>query len=184
MLPPLQGGPMVRAECRAGACSRYTEAMPIDAEGVRGACQFALAAIEQGKRVTVDLINHSLVIDGEALIDNGRWAGELGVDPTDEATALTMIEQAYIAYERSVPLHDGRDNSRWFYAHPIDELTDQELVTGEERPVARARLEVITLALILNGSLTRSSQQMQGKWFWQSPNHPRLVILTDWLQSP
>ena len=173
---------MVRAECRAGACSRYTEAMPIDAEGVRGACQFAITAAEQGARANVDLINHSLVIDGEALIDNGRWTGELGIHPTDEATALAMIEQAYIAYERSVPLHDGRDNSRWFYAHPIDELTDLELATAEERPVARARLEVITLALILNGSLTRSCQQMQGKWFWQSPNHPRLVILTQWLE--
>ena len=142
----------------------------------------ALAAAEQGLRVTVDLINHSLVIDDKALIDNGCWTGELGIDPTDEATALAMIEQAFIAYEQSVPLHDGRDSSRWFYARPEDELTDSELTIGEERPVARARLEVITLALILNGSLTRSCQQMQSKWFWQSPNHPRLVILTQWLE--
>ncbi len=142
----------------------------------------ALAAAEQGARVIVDLITHGLAINGEALIDNGRWTGELGVDPTDAATALAMVEHAFAAYERSMPQHDGRDSSRWFYARPEDELTDSQLTTGEERPMARARLEVITLALILNGSLIRNCQQMQGKWFWQSPNHPRLVILTQWLE--
>ena len=154
---------------------------PIQGEG-RGACQLALAAAEQGERVIVDLVKHDLTINGGALIDNGCLAGELGVERTDEDTALAMIEQAYVDYERSVPMHDGRDESRWFHARSDDELTDRELATGMERPLARTRLEVITLALILNGSLTRHSPQMQGKWFWQSPNHPRLVILTDWLQ--
>lgn len=149
-----------------------------------GACQLSLAAAEQGARVTVDLINHSLDINGGFLIDNGQWAGELGIERTDGDTALAMIEQAYTDYESSVPMHDGRDNSRWFHARPDDELTDSELATSMERPVARTRLEVITLALILNGSLTKHGPQMRGKWFWQSPNHPRLVILTAWLQSP
>ena len=35
--PPLQGGPMVRAERRTRACYRSAKAMPIDAERFRGA---------------------------------------------------------------------------------------------------------------------------------------------------
>lgn len=142
----------------------------------------AIAAAEQGARVTVDLIKHSLDIDGAHLIDDGQWAGSLGIDRIDETMALAMIEHAFAAFERSVPEHSARDHSRWFHSCSDDELADSELVTGQERPVAKARLEVTTLGLILNGSLTCQSQQMQGKWFWQSPNHPHLVILADWLK--
>lgn len=145
------------------------------------AIAIAIEAAEQGAKVTVDLIKHSLNIDGARLIDDGKWAGPLGVDRIEETMALAMIEHAFAAFERSVPEHSARDHSRWFYSCSDDELTDSELVTGQERPVARVRIEVITLALILNGSLSRHSPQMQGKWFWQSPRHPRLVILTEWL---
>ena len=141
----------------------------------------AMRAAEDGASVTVSLSQHWLKIDGGALIADGCWQGELGVPVVDESAALAMIEDAYAAYECSVP-EGGNDASRWFYARPTDDLSDMELATGIDRPVARCRLEVLTLMLILNRSLRKDGQQMKGKWFWQSENHPRLVILTEWIK--
>lgn len=141
-----------------------------------------MAAVARGARAVVSLKRHSLSVDGRALIADGLWQGQLGVPVVDEDTALAMIEQAFADYERSVPLHDGHDHSRWFAALDEDQLTDCDLVTGHERPLARCRLELLTLSLIVNGSLTPDGTQMQGRWFWQSKAHPRLVILTQWLK--
>ena len=143
----------------------------------------AAVAAASGMRVDVDLNEHCLAIEGDLLVSHGHWQGELGVDQVGHNAALAMIERAYADYECSVPAHDGRDRSRWFYATDEDRLTDAQLALGEERPRARCRLEVLTLALIVNGSLTSDSPQMRGRWFWQSKAHPRLVILTQWLRS-
>lgn len=141
-----------------------------------------LAAVAGGARVRVSLDSHCLQVNGCDVINQGQWQGKLGVPRVDEATALAMIEQAFATFECSVPAHDGRDRSRWFAALDEDQLTDRDLVTGQERPRARARLELLTLSLIINGSLTPDGPQMQGRWFWQSKAHPRLVILTQWLK--
>ena len=140
-------------------------------------------ALENGAQVTVSLTDHSLTVDGKSLIDHGRWEGELGVESTDEATALAMIEEAYAAYESSVPEYAGNDRSRWFYARSEDELSDKDLVMGQDRPLARCRLELLVLSFILNRSLTHCGPSMRGKWFWQSDKYPRLVILTEWLMD-
>ena len=143
----------------------------------------AAVAAALGMRVDVDLNEHCLAIEGDLLVSHGHWQGELGVDQVGHNAALAMIEQAYADYERSVPAHDGRDHSRWFYATGEDRLTDAQLALGEERPLARCRLEVLTLALIVNGSLSNESPLMRGRWFWQSKLHPRLVILAQWLKG-
>ncbi|MBO4870393.1 MAG: hypothetical protein J5565_00225 [Muribaculaceae bacterium] len=142
-----------------------------------------LDAVKNGAEVTVSLTDHSLAVDGKVLIDHGRWEGELGVAVTGEASALTMIEDAYASYESSVPEYAGNDHSRWFYARSEDELSDKELVMGQDRPLARCRLELLVLSFILNRSLTRCGPSMRGKWFWQSDKYPRLVILTEWLMD-
>lgn len=143
----------------------------------------AIKAAKRGSRVIVSLVERSVTVDGCMVIDRGRWEGDLGVAVVDEAAALAMIEDAYAAYERSVPEHDGNDRSRWFYACDEDRLTDRDLVLGEDRPVARCRLELLTLALILNGSLTVDGPRLRGKWFWQSDRYPDLVILTEWIKN-
>ena len=141
----------------------------------------ALEAAADGMTVDIDLNWHSLAINGGSIIDHGQWQGELGVAHVDEHSALTQIEAAYAAFHVSVPEHSPRDRSRWFKALKEDELTDSQYVSGDDRPLARCRLEALTLALVLNGSLTPQGPQMRGRWFWQSKVHPSLVILTQWL---
>ena len=141
----------------------------------------AIEAAEQHIAVEVSLTSHSLCIGGEPVVDGGRWQGDLGVTVVDEAHALEMVEELFAAYQASAPDTGSSCRSRWFYVRRADEMTDQELSMGCERSVARCRLEVTTLALILNGSLSKSGPQMQGKWFWQSKTHPRLVLLAEWM---
>ena len=143
----------------------------------------AVQAAEDGATVTVSLPQRSVIIDGQLLVDDGRSDLPLGVAAVDEDTALAKVEEAYAAYERSVPEHSSRDVSRWFHACDDDELTGQEWIEGESRPVARCRLELTMLAYILNRSLTKQGARMQGKWFWQSERYPQLVILTEWLSE-
>ena len=143
----------------------------------------AVQAADDGQWVDVSLIERSLAIDGRPLIASGSHDLPLGIAATDEATALRMLEEAFAAYERSVPEHSARDKSRWFHACDEDEMSGEELVGGDDRPVARCRLEVTMLACILNGSLTKHGDQMQGKWFWQSEKHRQLVVLAEWLDD-
>ncbi len=131
--------------------------------------------------VKVSLTDHSLEVDGRRIIDHGRYEGRLGIDAMSDSEALARIEEAFATFEKSLPDFSRNDVSMWFYAKPADELSDAELATGEERAIARCRIEVLTLLLTLNGSITKHSPSMQGKWFWQSAKHPRLVILADWL---
>ena len=140
-----------------------------------------LEAAGTGSRVDIDLNRHSLAINGGLVIDSGQWQGDLGVQPTDEATALAQIEAAFSTYQVSTPEHSDRDRSRWFKAIREDQLTDEQLATGEDRPLARCRLEMLMLCHILIGSLTKDGPQMSGHWFWQSAIHQELVILADWL---
>lgn len=143
----------------------------------------ALRAVVDGRHVTVSLTRRSITVDGVALVDAGRWEGSLGVSAVDESTALSAIESAYAAYESSVPDFDDVPSSRWFHARSVDELSDSELVTGDDRSVARCRLEVLTLAYILNGSLRADGPLMRGKWFWQSRKYRDLVLLTEWMRN-
>ena len=142
-----------------------------------------MLAATEGSAVKVSLTDHSLEVDGQLIIDHGRYEGRLGIDTMSESEALERIEEAFATYEKSLPDFSGNDASRWFYARPADDLSDAELATSEERAIARCRIETLTLLLIVNGSITKHSPQMQGKWFWQSVKHPQLVILTDWLTN-
>ena len=143
----------------------------------------ALEAATHGARVTVSLKQHSFAVDGSLLIDHGQWQGELGVEATDALTALARIEDAFARYQTSMPNIDENDLSRWFHAYSADELSDWDLILGDDRLESRCRLEVLVLMYIVNRSLTRHCPPMDGKWFWQSAKHPHLVILADWLME-
>ena len=143
----------------------------------------ALQAVDDGRRVAVSLTRRSITVDGEALVDAGRWEGSLGVEAVDESTALSAIEKAYASYESSVPDFGDMTTSRWFHARSVDEMSDAELVEGDDRATARCRLEVLTLAYILNGSLRADGSLMCGKWFWQSEKYRDLVLLTEWMRN-
>lgn len=135
--------------------------------------------VKYGDKFSVDLKERSVKLNGK-YID----LEDLGIPHTDLNEALMLIENHYIAYEKSVP--SERNNSkrnRYFIADKFEELSDYELCTGEEREVAQISLELLVLGLILNNSLVWNNEIMGGNWFWRSKKYPKLVILKDWINK-
>ena len=63
-----------------------------------------------------------------------------------------------------------------------NELTDEQMVTGERREVTQCKLEGFILCMIILGKFVWDESTM-GKWFWQSKNDPDLVILRSWIEN-
>ena len=60
-------------------------------------------------------------------------------------------------------------------------MTDEELVNGEDRNVAKAKLEGFILCATLAGYLIWDERKM-GKWFYQGKDKD-LVILREWIDE-
>ena len=127
--------------------------------------------VENGARPKIDFIKRTFKLNGKEV--------EVSGDSVDRP--LEEIEKLYANFKRSYPsersnyhLHD------YFKALPADELTDEELVVGEERTVARAKLEASFLCWVMNGCLKWHDET---KWFWICPNEPDLVILRKWVEQ-
>lgn len=134
-----------------------------------------MARAEEGARVAVSLSSHSVAIDGVA-VDLTEWAESDAASPD---AALAEIEHAFDVYRRSLPSEvEPKNRHEWFHAAPC---TEDEILWGEDRSLARLRLELALLRNISNGSLTPNTQPFIDKWFWQSAVHPELVILREWL---
>ncbi len=140
-----------------------------------------MCCAEAGERVSISLASRSVRVGGQTVVANGKWTGELGLEAAPTEAALARIEELYDVYCRSLPsrIENSRGRvRRWFHASDCD---DSGVLWGEERQVARCRLELTVLCYILNGSLTRTSEPFAGKWFWQSSRYPGMVILAEWL---
>jgi len=86
------------------------------------------------------------------------------------------IETAYHELLMSEP--DGKSLSR-FYAHPLSQLSFEDMLLAENRTTANERLESLLQSLASFHHLSEDSSH----WFWQSSIHPELVILKEWFMS-
>lgn len=89
------------------------------------------------------------------------------------------IEELYKNYKYSYPSEKSSHfRKSYFKALNMDEMTDAQLVTGEERTTARCKLEAFILTQILNGNL---KWNFGNYWFWQSKKDSDLVIFKEWV---
>ena len=128
-----------------------------------------ITKVENGARPRVDFIKKKFYLNRK----------EVEVEGNSVERPLEELEKLYLNFKRSYPsdrshyhMHD------YFKALKAEDLSDAELVNGEERTVARAKLEANFLCWVLNGSLTWGNNK---NWFWQSPSEPDLVILKEWV---
>lgn len=140
----------------------------------------AIAKVDMGARFHVNYQNRSLKIDGKYVIKDGKYEGDLGVEPT--VNPLPIIAQLFLRYQHSIP-SERSDNkrARYFIPLPEHELDDDDMLYGENREVAQIRLELYVLGVILNGSF-KWDEVAKGKWFWQSPTNKDLIILREWIE--
>lgn len=94
---------------------------------------------------------------------------------------LETIEFLYEYYKRSVPSERSESHRRYYFkALPEKDLTDEDMMYGDNREVERFKLEFFVLESIISGKLIWKEEW--GSWFWQSPTDKDLIILRDWIE--
>ena len=76
-------------------------------------------------------------------------------------------------YKYSVP--SAKADSKYFFAFDESHLSTKQLAENESRYVARARLEIYVLGLIIN-----NKWDFGDKWYWQSVAEPKLTLFKKW----
>ena len=145
--------------------------------------KYTMDAAEEERKVRIDIIGRTLTVDNNVIIDKGIYRGELGLPVVATKVALEMIEDAYIKYKSSMPNEETNITCRssLFKALPSQKLSDEDLISSEYRSIAKIRLELTVLIMILNKSIDWDSEQLAGKWFWQSSKEKNLVLLKEWI---
>lgn len=147
--------------------------------------QETLQLVSAGARFKVDLFNLNLMVDGKYIITNGQFSGQLGLP--GGSFSIGVFERLYDRYNHSIPSERTEHKPRTLFRALVEhELTDEDMLYGESREVAQVALELYVLCSVLNGSLTWDVFQEQNPkalWFWQSPNHPTLIVFKNWFKN-
>ena len=145
-----------------------------------------LERVSEGESFHIDFEKRNMKVGNDYLIKEGEFdeSKELVSGPYDMQTILNMIEELYKNYKYSLP-SERSDNKRrkYFKALPMEEITDEQLMTAERREFSQAVLEGFVLCMIVSGQLTWDEEVMQGKWFYQSKSDPDLVLLRTWVEG-
>lgn len=130
-----------------------------------------LSRVDIGQKFNVNFEHKSIKLNGKKIeID----------DILPDENPIEKIEQLYHQYKYSLPSEKSMNNANrsYFKALDINDMTDEELVSGIPREYARALLETYLLYQIIYGTYKWFDDN---KWFWISSNEPDLVILKKWV---
>ena len=142
--------------------------------------------VSEGETFYVNFKNRSLKIGKKFVIADGVHddSRELIACSYDKLKSLLeIIDNLYCNYKYSLPSERSDSKRRkYFKALSINEMNDMQLIAGERREVAQARLEGFILCMIVNGKFVWDERTM-GKWFYQSKTDLDLIILRDWVEN-
>ena len=145
-----------------------------------------LKRVDSGERFHIDFEKRIMKVGGEVIINNGEYDtskelydGEI----YSPEVLLHMIRELYRNYKYSLPSERSDSKRRkYFRALSVDELTDEQLIVGKPREVAQFALEAFVLFTILSGDF-EWDEELHGKWFYQRPSDPDLIILRSWVDG-
>lgn len=145
-----------------------------------------LERVNNGERFNIDLEKRTMKVGGEVVINKGEYDTSKELyegNIYDSAVWLHMVRELYRNYKYSLPSERSDSKRRkYFKALTVDELTDEELITGKPREVAQYMLEAFILCTVLRGDFVWDEER-HGKWFYQRPSDPDLVILRSWIEG-
>lgn len=137
--------------------------------------------VKDGAKFTVNFQKRTCRVNGKVVVDGIQYEGCLGTYPSTEEEMISNIEQLYQEYKHSVPSERSESHRHYYFrALPEKELSDEDMMYGERREVARCRLELYVLFCIILSRLTWNPSW--GSWFWCSEKDKDLVILKDWIE--
>ena len=135
----------------------------------------AIEKIERGSKFNIDLSKRTLSIDKKRVKLKDQDLGMNRID--DMPRILEVIDELYKDFRTSVPSETADNNQgRYFRAFDIDNLTDEQLIYGENRQIARFRLEFFILCQLIYGTFIWDDELLGGTWFYQSKMDKSLVI--------
>ena len=96
---------------------------------------------------------------------------DIDFETTDnvEEKLLELFEN----YKYSVPAR--KSESKYFFGLDESKLSTKQLAENESRYIARAKLELFVLGLIMN-----QKWDFGNKWYWQSNKDSKLVLFKKW----
>ena len=138
-----------------------------------------IKAVEDGAKFTVNFQKRTCRVNGKVVMSEENKPKDIPYLTHD--VIVPAIEQRYEAYKHSVPSERSESHRHhYFKALPEKSLSDEDMMYGERREVARCKLELYILVQLLRGNLTWESKW--GTWFWCSEHDKDLIILRDWIE--
>lgn len=148
----------------------------------------------ENKRWKADLKNKTLICEDKKYIESSMYDIRhdlIVIDGINSDTSrkkcneicFEIIENLYHKYKYSIPSERSEKyrQREYFRALKPDEMTDEQLVTGEDRNYTRAVLEAFILCASLAGYLIWDEEQMGSHWFYQGKDKD-LIILKKWIE--
>lgn len=127
--------------------------------------------IEDGAKFRISFEKRCLYVNGKSV--------DFEQD-MDKEFSFEKLENLYRRYKHSLPGERDQVKKSYFIALDEEDLSDEDVLYGERRQIAKFRLEFYVLCAIVSGALTWNEDW--GKWFWQSENDKSLVILRQWVE--
>lgn len=93
--------------------------------------------------------------------------------PNNQKNIEAFLLMLFDNYKYSVP--SAKADSKYFFAFDESHLSTKQLAENESRYIARARLELFVLGLIVN-----DKWDFGDKWYWQSKAEPKLTLFKKW----
>ena len=126
-----------------------------------------ISRIEHGQPFRVSFENRTATLNGSVLKHI-----EFELPDNVEEKLFEYFEN----YKHSVP--GTKADSKYFFALDESHLSTKQLAENESRYVARARLEIYVLGLIINNKL-----DFGDKWYWQSAKDTKLTLFKKWFTT-
>lgn len=145
-----------------------------------------LKRVENGESFHIDFEKRIMKVGKDKIIDNGEYDTSKALYDDEiysPQVLLHMIRELYRNYKYSLP-SERSDSKRkkYFKALSADELTDEQMMFGMAREVAQFALEAFVLCTILSRDFVWD-EEIHGKWFYQRPSDPDLIILRSWVDG-
>ena len=121
--------------------------------------------IEHGQPFRVSFENRTVTLNGSVL-----KSIEFELPDNVEEKLFEYFEN----YKYSVP--SAKADSKYFFAFDESHLSTKQLAENEHRYIARAKLEIYVLGLIINNKWSFEDK----KWYWQSKRDSKLVLFKKW----
>ena len=159
--------------------NRFSERTPINQYNRIMTYDEIINAVENGAKFTINFQKRTCRVNGKIVMSEEDKPKDTPY--LTHAVVLFAIEQRYKAYKHSVPSERSESHRRYYFkALPEKELSDEDMMYGERREVARCKLELYILIQLLRGNLAWENRW--GRWFWKSENDKDLIILRDWIE--